>query len=93
MIPLRTAGYEVCKGESRHKRAIDSLRYTLGETYAETADYLDRCSRQRGQAMYERIGVVSETDADELLHSAEQLRVDVVLWLKTNHPALVPPGV
>jgi len=93
MIPLRTAAYEVCKGESRHKRAIDSLRYTLGETYAETADYLDRCSRQRGQAMYERIGVVSETDADELLHSAEQLRVDVVLWLKTNHPALVPPGV
>jgi len=93
MIALRAAGYQVPKGESRHKRTIDSLRYTLGEPYAETADYLERCSRQRGQAMYERIDVVSEHDAEELLSSAEQLKVDVVLWLKRNHPPLVPPGV
>ena len=93
MIPLRTAAYEVCKGESRHKRAMDSLRYTLGETYAETADYLDRCSRQRGQAMYERIDVVSHADADELLACATQLTADIVRWLRVTHPVLVPPDV
>jgi hypothetical protein len=34
MVPLRASGYKVPKGGSHHKRAIDSLRYTLGEPYA-----------------------------------------------------------
>ncbi len=93
VLALHAAGYDVRKGESRHKRAIDSLRYTLGESWAETADYLERCSRQRGQAMYERIDVVSQQDADELLDSVEQLRTGIVGWLKGNHPQLLPPGV
>jgi hypothetical protein len=93
MLLLRAAGYQVPKSQPRHKRAIDSLRYTLGEAYAETADYLDRCSRQRGQAMYERVDVVRVDDADELSKSAERLRADVIRWLKTNHPTLVPPNV
>jgi hypothetical protein len=93
MVALRASGHQVPKGESHHKRGIESLRYTLGEPYAETADYIERCSRQRGQAKYERIDVVSEENADELLSIAERLRADVLLWLKTNHSALVPPGV
>jgi hypothetical protein len=92
-VPLRAAGYQVPKGESRHKRVIDSLRYTLGESWAEAADYIDLCSRQRGQAMYERIDVVSNEDAGELLDKAQRLRVDVVNWLKANHADLVPPDV
>jgi hypothetical protein len=93
IVPLRAAGYQVPKGESRHKRAIESLRYTLGEPWGKTADYIDLCSRQRSQAMYERIDVVSNEDAGELLHKAEQLRVDVVRWLKASHANLVPPDV
>ena len=67
MIPLRAAGCSVPKGGWHHKRAIESLTYTLGGTWKESAEYLDRCSRQRGQAMYERIDVVSMEDADDLL--------------------------
>jgi hypothetical protein len=93
LVPLCAAGYQVPKGESRHKRAIESLRYTLGESWAETADYIDLCSRQRGQAMYERIDVVSHEDADELLAKAQQLRVDVVRWLRASHADLLPPDV
>ncbi len=93
MVPLRAAGCQVPKGGSRHKRAIDSLRYNLGEAWGDTSDYIERCSRQRGQAMYERIDVVSDEDADELLGKAQQLRVDVVAWLKANHADLVPPGI
>ncbi len=93
MIPLHAAGFRVRKGEGHHKRGIESLRYTLGDARSGTADHIERCSRQRGQAMYERVGVVSEEDADELLTTAKQLRTDVVAWLKANHPTLVPPGV
>jgi len=93
IIPLRAAGYQVPKGESHHKRAIDSLRYTLGQLWGKTADYIDLCSRQRAQATYERIDVVGNEDADELLRKAQQLRMDVVNWLKANHADMVPPGV
>jgi hypothetical protein len=92
MIPLLASGYRVPKGEGHHKRGIDSLRYTLGANWSDTADHVERCSRLRGQVTYERIGVVSEQDADDLLDTAKQLRTDVVDWLKANHPALVPPG-
>src|SRR5208282_3858050 len=93
IIPLRVAGYQVRKGESHHKKAIESLRYTLGELWGKTADYIDLCSRQRAQATCERIDVVSNEDADELLSKAQQLRAEVVRWLKASHADLVPPGI
>ena len=92
MIALRAAGYRVRKGQGHHKYGIDSLRHTLGEQWSETADHIERCSRLRGQAVYERIGVVAEEDAQDLVDTARQLRMDVVDWLKTHHAELVPPG-
>jgi hypothetical protein len=90
-VPLRAEGYQVPKGGSRHKRTIDSLPYTLGERWKGAADYIERCSRQRGLTVYEEIGVVSSEDADDLLSKAEQLRGEVVAWLSETHPELVPP--
>lgn len=92
MIALLASGYRPSKGASHHKRAIESLPWTLGKKWSETADHIERCSRLRGQAIYDRIDVVSEEDADDLLDTAKQLRADVVNWLKANHPAMVPPG-
>jgi hypothetical protein len=93
MIALRAAGYRVRKGQGHHKYSIDSLRLTLGDAWSETADHIERCSRLRGQAMYERTGVVSEEDAQDLIATARQLRDDVIDWLKTHHGALLPPGI
>jgi hypothetical protein len=93
MIALRASGFRVTKGKGHHKYGIDSLRHTLGDEWSETADHVERCSRLRGQATYEREGVVSEEDADDLLSTATQLRIDVLVWLKANHSMLVPPGL
>ena len=93
MIALKASGFVVPKGQSHHNCSIDSLRHTLGRQWSDTADYLERCSRLRGQAVYERIGVVSNQDATDLLDTATELRNVVVSWLEVNHPELVPPGV
>ena len=93
MLALRASGYRVPKGPGHHKRGIESLRQTLGSDWSDTADHIERCSRLRAQAIYERIDVVSHEDAEELLNTARELRADVVAWLKANHPALVPPGL
>jgi hypothetical protein len=91
VIPLRSSGYRVPKGESLHKRAIDPLRYTLGESYAETSVCLERYSRARGRLVYEQIGVVTRQDVEELLSLVRQLRADVIEWLRAMHPELLPP--
>jgi hypothetical protein len=83
----------VQKGQGHHKYGIDSLRHTLGSEWAETADHIERCSRLRGQAVYERVGVVSNKDATDLLDTAKQLRKDVIEWLKGNYPELGPPNI
>src|SRR5436309_2579415 len=93
MIALRACGYRVPKGSGHHKRGIDSLRYTLGSHWAQTADHLERCTRLRSQGMYERIGIVSDQDAQDLIDSTRQLRTDVIKWLKNQHAKLVPPGI
>src|SRR5438132_560654 len=74
MIALRACGYRVPKGSGHHKRGIDSLRYTLGNHWAQTADHFERCSRLRGQGMYERIGIVSNQDAQDLIDTTRRLR-------------------
>jgi hypothetical protein len=92
IIPLRACGYRARKGEGHHKRGIDSLRWTLGAGWSEAADHIERCSRLRGQAVYERIGVVSEEDARDLVNMAQHLRSDVINWLSNQHPELLPPA-
>jgi hypothetical protein len=89
-IPLRASGYRVPKGESLHKRTIDSLRYTLGESHAETSVCLERYSRTRGRAVYEQIDVVTRQDVEDLLSIARQLRVKVIEWLRATNPGLLP---
>jgi hypothetical protein len=93
MIPLRASGYRVRKGEGHHKHGIDSLRLTLGNAWSKVADHVERCSRLRGRVVYEQIGVVSDEDAKDLLDTARGLRADVIEWLKTQHPELLPQGV
>ena len=91
-IALRAEGYRVPKGQSQHKRMIESLKLTLGNQWTETSDYLDVCSRQRGQAFYEQINEVSVKDTDDLLAEAKKLHSGVLKWLKDHHAELVPPN-
>ncbi len=93
MIALKASGYAVRKGQGHHIHGIDSLRHTLGQQWSDAADHIERCSRLRGQSVYERVGVVSDEDAAELLNTATQLRTDVLAWLNANHSELVPPNV
>lgn len=74
MIALRASGYRVRKGQGHHKYGIESLRHTLGDQWAEMTDHIERCSRLRGQAMYDRIGVVTEQDAQDLRLSGPQFQ-------------------
>jgi hypothetical protein len=81
-VPKRTPGH--------HGLWINSLEFTLGATHKGTLIYLSKCSKLRHTGLYDHTGVVQKQDADDLLDAAKQLRTDVLNWLRSDHPSLLP---
>jgi len=50
----------------------------------------DAYRKKRDISGYERVGMVSETDADGMRKLALELRDLVISWLRRHHPALLP---
>jgi hypothetical protein len=44
--------------------------------------------QKRSRSMYERVGLVSETEARAALGAAKRLREVADVWLKREHPGL-----
>ena len=89
-LALAAEGYRPARDRA-HERAIFSLRYTVGTTQ-ETVDLLDAIRRKRNQINYERAGTTSTSEAEEFYELVTGLRLHVIRWLETKHPALLPPG-
>ena len=84
---LAAAGYRASR-DQHHYRVIQSLRETL-RIDVQTANTFDAFRRKRNVSGYERIGLVSDADADAMRALAVRLRDDVVAWLKKDHPDLL----
>ena len=88
-ILLHASGYRPEK-TLQHYRSITALPEILGAKWQDDADYLDTCRRKRNIAEYDRAGVVTMQDAAELVEFCQELRREVLDWLRQNHPELVP---
>ena len=84
---LAAAGYRASR-DQHHYRVIQSLRETL-RIDVQTANIFDAFRKKRNVAGYERIGLVSDADADAMRALAVRLRDDVVARLKANYPDLL----
>ncbi len=92
-LALHASGFEVQKREPGHHALwINSLEFTIGHEQKDTLIHLSKCSKLRHMTLYEHAGVVQKQDADDLLEVARRLRADVLNWLRSQHPSLVPSG-
>jgi hypothetical protein len=92
-LALHASGFEVQKrAPGHHGLWINSLQFTLGDTPKGTSIHLSTSSKLRHTSLYEHAGVVQKQDADDLLEAARQLRTDVLNWLRSHHPNLLPSG-
>jgi len=92
-LALHVTGFEVQKRATGHHALwINSLEFTLGEKHKTTLIHLSKSSKLRHTTLYDHAGVVEKQDADDLLEAARQLRADVLGWLRSQHPPLVPSG-
>jgi uncharacterized protein (UPF0332 family) len=77
---LIVSGYRVTT-KSHHYHAIESLRYTIG-TSTEIVEQLQRFSKKRNVASYERVGMVTEGEVAELLALARTLHAELQSFVR-----------
>jgi hypothetical protein len=87
-VALAAAGYRAAR-ESHHFRVIQSLRETIGVDAGVVATF-DAFRKKRNITGYERIGLVSDADAEAMRALAIRLRDEVVAWLTKHHGRLLP---
>ncbi len=84
---LAAAGYRAAR-DSHHYRILQSLAFTIGAS-AETLRYLDALRKKRNLTGYERIGAVSDREAEEIVKTATAMRRQVEKWIRDTHPELL----
>jgi len=83
---LAAAGYRARK-EGQHYLLLQSLAFTI-KTESEIVDQLDKFRQKRNMSDYERAGMVTEQEAEEMIALARQLRTDVAQSLNAHYPHL-----
>lgn len=88
-ILLYAEGYRPDRGLA-HYRTLQALPLILGDAKKADADYLDSCRIKRNTVEYDMAGRTSPEEATELIEFCNELRADVLDWLRKNHPNLAP---
>lgn len=86
---LAAAGYRAIARRGHHAVALQALPEVMGEGVRDLAVYFDSCRVLRNTSDYDRAGVVSSGDVEELTQEAEAFRGQVLDWLAATHPRLL----
>jgi hypothetical protein len=86
-VALAASGYRAAR-DQHHFRIIQSLRETIGMSAATVATF-DAFRKKRNITGYERVGIVSDSDAAEMRQLAVTIRDEVRAWVRKNHPDLL----
>jgi len=73
----------------QHYLSIAALPLILGSKKKPDAEYLENCRKKRNVVEYDYVGGASAKDAQELTEFVNELKDEVLVWLKTKHPELV----
>lgn len=84
---LRCFSY-LTSSREHHKDTFAFLKQCGIETLSKYADYFDRCRIKRNSLQYNRVGVITDTEALELLDEAKSFVQDVKKWVRENYPEL-----
>jgi len=84
---LAASGYRASR-DSRHYRVIHSLTYTIGAK-TDLIKQFDAFRKKRNIGGYERAGLVSEQEVNEMLSLTENLLKMLKEWLNSNYPELL----
>ena len=87
-ILLYSSGYRVSRA-AHHYYTIKALPIILGKNRKDDAEYLDACRSKRNIVEYDYTGSVTKEDVEELVSFVQELKKDIMGWLKEHHPELL----
>jgi len=87
---LAACGYRAVR-EAHHFRVIQSLVYTIDLSPSVVTQF-DAFRKKRNIGGYERAGMTSDQEADEMFSLAKNIREKVENWLHRNYPELLAGG-
>ncbi len=86
-LAIRASGYRVISKSGHHYYTFQALT-AVDVQFDATATYLDQCRSKRNDFSYDSPITVTDTEADDLINTAKQLRTDVEAWIAATHPVL-----
>lgn len=87
-VALYASGFEATKGGGAHHYTIESVKLTVGDEEGLVAA-LHAFKAKRGGAVYEMVGIATQSELEELRALAVQLRNRVLSWLTHEKPSLL----
>ena len=84
-IALRASGYRLPGGAGLHYRTIQSLKFTLSPD-PNIVLSLEAISKKRAIVNYDAAGTITEAEFDEAFALAEDLKSELIKWLKEQYP-------
>lgn len=86
-ITIHCAGYRVKIGGGHHQKTFEAVRVAINTLEVQDlADYFDLCRRKRNDIEYDAAGIVSETDADQLLAKTKEFQNLVEESIRKDFP-------
>ena len=82
---IACAGYRV-SGIGHHQTTFEAMELAIGSSVAPLASYFDLCRRKRNIVDYDMANVASETEAEQIIQEAENLRQIAENWISQFYP-------
>jgi hypothetical protein len=87
IVALAAEGYRP-SNDSHHYWTIQSLALTL-KVDRDIVDLLDDFRKKRNRSSYERTGIITKREADEIIELSRKIQSILLEWLKKNHSDLI----
>jgi len=87
-IILYCKGYK-SKGTGHHFTVFQAMKEIMGTSYYKLADYFDSCRAKRNITDYDYAGMISESEAKELINEVEGFLQGILNWLAEKFPSFL----
>jgi hypothetical protein len=87
-MAVACAGYRTLARPRQHETSFQAAELALGKSAANHIAFFDTCRVKRNRVDYDLAGVISETEAAELLEKAAEFRDLLEQWIKGKFPQL-----
>jgi hypothetical protein len=87
-VALRASGYRTLTQAGHHIKTIESLELTM-KADSKLIQKMKTLSKKRNATSYDTAGNVSKQELELAMKTADELRREVIAWLRKNHSELL----